>query len=180
METTTIASVAALAIAAIAAIADRRTGEIANWITIPPAAISPLLYAFFLGSHYGLLSASSLFLCSFVPYWLFRRGAMGGGDVKLFAALGAVTGFDLSTGIEIQLAAFVVALVVAFGVLAWRGVLLRTLCNAVASSWQRLFNSPRPLATDTELLTPIRMGGSILAGTALVVLPYLSLRSVLG
>ena len=177
---TTIASIAALAIAAIAAIADRRTGEIANWITLPPAAIAPFLYAFFLGSHYGLLSVASLFLCSFVPYGLFRQGAMGGGDVKLFAALGAVTGFDISAGIEIELAASIVALVIAFGALAWKGVLIRTLCNVVRLSFRRLSSSfPQPV-TDLELLTPVRMGGPILIGTALVVLPYLSLHSVLG
>lgn len=177
---TTIASVAALAIAAIAAIADRSTGEIANWITLPPVAISPFLYAFFLGSHHGLLSVASLFLCAFVPYGLFRQGAMGGGDVKLFAALGAVTGFDISAGIEIELAAFIVAMVITFGALAWKGTLLRTLCNAVRLSFRRLRSSSPPPVTDLELLTPIRMGGSILVGTALVVLPYLSLHSVLG
>jgi prepilin peptidase CpaA len=177
---TTIASIAALAIATIAAIADRRTGEIANWITLPPAAISPFLYAFFLGSHHGLLSLASLFLCSFVPYGLFRQGSMGGGDVKLFAALGAVTGFDISAGIEIQLTAFIVAMVIAFGALAWKGVLIRTLCNVVRSSFRRLRSSSSPEVTDIELLTPIRMGGSILMGTVLVVLPYLSLHWVVG
>lgn len=177
---TTIASIAALALAALAAIADRRTGEIANWITLPPAAISPLLYAFFFGSHHGLLSVASLFLCSFVPYGLFRQGVMGGGDVKLFAALGAVTGFDISAGIEIQLAAFIVAMVIAFGALAWRGTLLRTLCNAVRLSFRRLRSSSPPPFTDLELLTPIRMGGSILVGTALVVLPYLGLGLAVG
>jgi prepilin peptidase CpaA len=175
---TTIASIAALAIAILAAVADWRTGEIANWITLPPAAISPLMYAFFFGIDYGLLSVASLFLCSFVPYGLFRRGAMGGGDVKLFAALGAVTGFDIRAGIEIQLAAFVVAMVVAFGVLVWKGVLIQTLCNVVRISLRRLCFSPLLRQTDIEMLTPIRMGGAIFIGTALVALPYLNLRWV--
>ena len=177
---TTIAPIAALAIAALAAVADWRTGEVANWITLPPAAISPLLYAFFLGAHHGLLSAASLFLCSFVPYGLFRQGAMGGGDVKLFAALGAVTGFDIRAGIEIQLAAFVVAMVIAFGTLAWKGMLIRTLCNVVRFSFQRLRSSSLLRPTDLEPLTPIRMGGAILIGTTLVVLPYLSVQWVAG
>lgn len=177
---TTVASIAALAIAGLAALADWRTGEIANWITLPPAAISPLLYAFFLGAHHGLLSVASLFLCSFVPYGLFRQGAMGGGDVKLFSALGAVTGFDIRAGIEIQLTAFVIAMVIAFGVLAWKGVLIRTLCNVVRFSFRRLRSSSLLPKTDIELLTPIRMGGSILIGTALALLPYLSLQWVAG
>ena len=173
---TTIASIAALAIAALAAVADWRTAEIANWITLPPAAISPLLYAFFLGADYGLLSVASLFLCSFVPYGLFRQGVMGGGDVKLFAALGAATGFDIRAGIEIQLAAFIVAMGIAFGVLAWKGVLIQTLWNAVRLSFRRLCSSSLPRQTDIEALTPIRMGGAIFIGTALVALPYLNLQ----
>jgi prepilin peptidase CpaA len=175
---TTIASIAALAIAALAAVADWRTTEIANWITLPPTAISPFLYAFFLGADYGLLSVASLFLCAFVPYGLFRQGAMGGGDVKLFAALGAVTGFDIRAGIEIQLAAFIVAMVVAFGVLAWKGVLIQTFWNVVRLSFRRLCSSSLRRQTDIEMLTPIRMGGAIFIGTALVALPYLNLRWV--
>ena len=172
---TTIASVAAVAIAALAAVADWRTAQIANWITLPPAAISPLLYAFFFGAHHGLLSLASLFLCALVPYGMFRRGAMGGGDVKLFAALGAVTGFDIRVGIEIQLAAFIVAMVVAFGMLAWKGVLSQTLCNVARISLRRFHSSSLPRQTDIELLTPIRMGGAIFIGTVLVGLPYLNL-----
>lgn len=172
---TMVASIAALALAGLAALSDWRTGEIANWITLPPVAIAPLLYGFFLGPHSGLLSVASLFLCSFVPYGLFRQGAMGGGDVKLFSALGAITGFDLKAGIEIQLAAFIFAMVIAFGALAWKGALTRTLCNLGRLSFRWLRSSTSLQEADIQQLTPIRMGASILMGTGVVVSPYLVL-----
>lgn len=176
---TTIPTLAALILAAVAAVADWRTGEISNWITLPPVAVSPVLYGVFLGSHYALLSAASLFLCAFLPYGLFRQGAMGGGDVKLFAALGAVTGFDLKAGIEIQLIAFTIGMALAVGVLAWRGQLLATLASVFRSMLIRLGLRTRLSQSEPRLLTPIRMGGAILMGTIVVVLPRVGISWLL-
>lgn len=173
---TTVASIVALAIAGVAALADFRTAKIANWITLPPLASAPVFYAFFLGPNHGLSSIVSFLLCALVPYGMFRQGAMGGGDVKLFAALGAVTGFDIKAGVEIQLLAFVIALVVAFGALAWRGTLTTTLCNVARISLPRLRASRSAKETQAPRLTPIRMGGPIFVGTAIVVVPYLSFQ----
>ena len=168
----TIPTLAALILATVAAVADWRTGEISNWITLPPVAVSPVLYGVFVGSHYALLSAASLFLCAFLPYGLFRQGAMGGGDVKLFAALGAVTGFDLKAGIEIQLIAFAIGMALALGLLAWRGQLVGALASVLRTALIRLRLRARPSSTEPRLLTPIRMGGAILLGTIIVVLPH--------
>ena len=169
---TTVPTLAALILAAVAAVADWRTGEISNWITLPPVAISPVLYGFFAGSHYALLSAASLFLCAFLPYGLFRQGAMGGGDVKLFAALGAVTGFDLKAGLEIQLIAFAIGMALAVGVLVRRGQLVGTLASGFRSALVWLGLRAPVSRSEPRLLTPIRMGGAILMGTIIVVLPH--------
>ncbi|MGB5266243.1 MAG: A24 family peptidase [Polyangiales bacterium] len=171
----TIAAGLALCLAAIAAFCDWRRGEIPNWLTLPAILLAPWSYGLALGFEYALHSLAAGFLGGLVPYLLFRRGAMGGGDVKLFSALGAVMGFDLLLGVEIQLLAFVAALVVASAALAWKGALTSTLRNAVAVGLGPLL--PRRLRREpcNELAAPIRMGTPILAATGFFAAPHLLL-----
>jgi prepilin peptidase CpaA len=164
----------ALAVAATAALCDWRRGQIPNWVTLPPVVVAPLAYGLAFGVEHALHSLAATLLCAVVPYLLFRRGGMGGGDVKLFAALGAITGFDLLVGIEIELAALLVGVVVVCGALAWKGELLRTLFNALGQA----FNPLLPVLwrqTPCEALTArVRMGGPILVATAGVTAPHLA------
>jgi prepilin peptidase CpaA len=76
-------------------------------------------------------------LCSLVPLILWRASSsqgvqrgdlMGGGDLKLFAGIGALIG--PSTGLEVQLLAYVGVMVFALFMLTWRGQLWRTLVNS--------------------------------------------------
>ena len=164
----------ALVVASAAAWCDWRTGEIPNWLTLPPIAVSPLVYGFAFGIELALHSFTAALLSALVPYLLFRRGAMGGGDVKLFGALGAVTGFDLLVGIEIQLTALVVAMVAACGALAWNGVLLRTLGNALAQAFHPVLPARLRQGRCAALSTRVRMGGAILVATAILTGPYLA------
>ncbi|MCP4198841.1 MAG: prepilin peptidase [Proteobacteria bacterium] len=94
----------ALVLTLIAAWTDYRTGTIPNRLTIP---------SLFLGLGLGLASgtASSFLLAiagafatALVPLVLFRFGAMGGGDVKLFAAVGALLG--AGSALEAEILAF--------------------------------------------------------------------------
>ncbi len=71
----------ALAVAAIAAVWDWRKGEIPNWLTLPPLVGAPLAYGFTMGGQYAITSALAILACGIVPYFLFRAGAMGGGDL---------------------------------------------------------------------------------------------------
>ena len=98
---------------------------------------------------------------------------MGGGDVKLFGALGAITGFDLRVGIEIELWALLVALVVACGALAWNGTLLRTLGNALRHAFDPLLPRAWRRQRRKALSARIRMGGPIFAATVVFAAPYL-------
>ena len=100
---------------------------------------------------------------------------MGGGDVKLFGALGAITGFDLLVGIEIQLSALVLAMVVASGVLAWKGALLRTLVNALAQALHPLLPVRWRQEPCDALSAPVRMGGAIFVATGIFATPHLVL-----
>ena len=88
-----------LAACLLAAVIDLWRGTIPNALTYPLLVASPLL-------HFGLawesgqslpaalgavgLSLAGLLLCSAVPLFMWWKGAIGGGDVKLFAAMGAL------------------------------------------------------------------------------------------
>lgn len=78
------------ALAVTGAVWDMRTGRIPNGLTIP-ALVAGLLYA----SDHGLLlwSLAGAILGGGLYLLLGLAGAMGGGDVKLGAALGAWGGF---------------------------------------------------------------------------------------
>ncbi|HTE51111.1 MAG TPA: A24 family peptidase [Kofleriaceae bacterium] len=167
MDPTAIAHGSALVIAAIAAVTDFRRGEIPNWLTLPPLVVAPVVHAITGGPWAGLSSVGAAVLCGLVPYWLFRRGAAGGGDVKLFAAIGAIAG--LSLGVEAQLATFMAAAVISLGRLAWRGRLLRTIANALFLAINPIL--PRRFRREIapELMTAVRLGAFALAGTLLAV-----------
>ncbi len=169
---TVVAMGFAIAIAAFAAISDSRFGTIPNWLSVPPLILAPASYLVGFGPEYGLQSLACAFLSGIGPYVLFRRGAMGGGDVKLFACLGAVTGFDPLIGVRIQLGAFLVAMLVALALKARRGRLLRTLGAIVASGANHFLPPRRRLQVGDELHTPIRMGAPVLSATLLCALPH--------
>ena len=99
----TIAAGLALFVAATAAFCDWRRGEIPNWLTLPAILLAPWSYGLAFGIEYALHSLAAGFLAGLVPYLLFRRGAIGGGDVKLFGALGAVMGFVVGAIIVYQI-----------------------------------------------------------------------------
>ncbi|MGB3052198.1 MAG: A24 family peptidase [Polyangiales bacterium] len=171
----TIAAGLALSVAATAAFCDWRRGEIPNWLTLPALLLAPWSYGLAFGIEYALHSLAAGFLGGLVPYLLFRRGAMGGGDVKLFGALGAVMGFDLLVGVEIQLAAFVAALVVASAALAWKGAFTSTLKNAFAVGLSPLLPARWRRDPCDELAVPIRMGAPVFVATGIFAVPHLLL-----
>lgn len=174
METavTTAASLA-LCIAATAAFCDWRRGEIPNWLTLPVLLLAPVSYGLAFGIEYAAHSLAAAFLGGLVPCLLFLRGAMGGGDVKLFGALGAVMGFDLLLGVEIQLAAFVAALLVTSASLACKGALTRTLGNAWAVALGPVLPRRWRREPCDELAAPIRMGAPVFAATGIFAAPHL-------
>lgn len=164
----------ACALTALAGFLDLRAGVIPNKLTLPALALGALLHSITL--YYAapraapwLWAADAIggaLLCALVPLILWRYGGMGGGDVKLLAALGALLG--VRAGLEVQLVAFVVAAVAAPAVLAFRGRLLAFLGNL---GWQ-LINPflPRTRRRELppELLTEVRFGPVIFVGTLLV------------
>jgi prepilin peptidase CpaA len=101
----------------VAAFTDARGGVIPNWLTLPTLAAAPLAHALLSGPGALAWSLAGAVASAAVPSALFVRGAMGGGDVKLFAAAGALIGAH--GGLELQ--------VVTYG-LAALGATVRLVC----------------------------------------------------
>jgi prepilin peptidase CpaA len=145
---------------------DARTGRIPNLLTLPAIPLGLGLGAIQAGwVGFGSAALGAL-LCFAVPYVLFRssRGqAIGGGDVKLFAALGALLG--TSAGLEVELASLVLLAVFALLALTWRGQLLALLRRTfwLAINWALPQQRRRPL--EPELMLTMRMGPAICVAT---------------
>jgi prepilin peptidase CpaA len=165
--------IAAIAFTAIAAIADWRTGHIPNWLTLSLLAGGPIAHVFYTlvttghraeaGRHgaFALLGAG---LCAVIPVGMFRVSALGGGDVKMFVALGAL--LLPSAGLEAELWSFCAAAVIAPVHLAWEGKLFRTVGNAAYIVANPFLPKDKRRELDPASVSWFRMGPAILAGTA--------------
>jgi prepilin peptidase CpaA len=130
----------------VAAFTDARGGVIPNWLTLPTLAAAPLAHALLSGPGALVWSLVGAGASAAVPFALFARGAMGGGDVKLFAAAGALIG--VHGGLEFQVATYGLAALGAIVRLAhlrqliavWRraGLLLRGVRTAQGDAASRI------------------------------------------
>lgn len=152
-----------LALAAIAAFTDVRKGEIPNWLTLPVLVIAPIVHGVISGAGGLLQSVIGLLVCSIVPLIIFYRQGMAGGDVKLFAAIGAVGG--VYVGLEAQLLSLVAASIYAVGQLAWNGRLFGSLGNALFIGLNPVLPRRLRRTVPRELMHRIRLGAAILLGS---------------
>jgi prepilin peptidase CpaA len=152
----------AIAVSTFACATDIRTGRIPNWLTLPAICLGIAMHGT-LGGRAGIIeSLLGLLAGAAVPSILYRSTqgrAIGGGDVKLFAALGALLG--PMRGLEVQLGAFGCLALFAIVALAYRGRLVRVLCNTVQLAANPLLprKHRRPISTDS--MTEFRMGPAI-------------------
>jgi len=162
MMTDAIPFAVAVGLAATAAITDWRTGRIPNWLTLPPLVIAPTAYLLLIGLEGLLFSFLGAIICGAAPYLLFRRGAIGGGDVKLLAAVGALVG--VMVGLEGQLLGFLIASVYSIALRVFAGS-FGTLCKNCFFLVANPFLPPhwqRPLQRGE--MTSLRLGGFMLLG----------------
>jgi Flp pilus assembly protein protease CpaA len=93
---------------------------------------------------------------------MFRQGTLGGGDVKLFAAFGAIGGFSL--GMEAQFFTLVAAVPLGVWAVVRRGIFAETLRN----SGRYLLSLVSPRGRQREVTfteaSAFRLGIAILAG----------------
>ena len=161
---------------ASAALSDLRTGLIPNRLVLlglcAGCAVRALAYAALplddSTSLAGVVrgSALGLGLCGAVPYVLFRLGAMGGGDVKLLAAVGA--GVGPVVGLRIELFAFMLAAGYVLARLAFAGKLRALLSSTVGLVARPFSAAARSPASVEGALGALRFGPAIFAATLLV------------
>lgn len=154
-----------LILACIAAFTDVRRGEIPNWLTLPALVIAPIAHGMLDGGSGLLASLVGMLVCSIVPLIIFYREGMAGGDVKLFAALGAVAGVEL--GLSAQFLSLIAASIYAVGQLAWNGRLLASLGNSLFLGLNPVLPRRWRRTIPRELMHRIRLGAAILLGSAI-------------
>lgn len=123
---------------AFACYGEIRARRIPNWLTVAGMALglgSAFIEEWLPGlwnSFLGLLIAGGVFL----PFCL--MGVVGGGDMKLMAATGAIVGYPLV--LRVLTDTCMAGGLLAVAIMAWNGILFTTFANA----FRILFGMPRP------------------------------------
>lgn len=164
----TALQIAAIAIAAISAVTDWRLGRIPNWLTFPAIILPPFVLLFVDGKDAAIASVGGIALCVVAPYLLFRSRAMGAGDVKLFAGLGALLGAFV--GIEAEFFSILVAALFALIGLAAQGVLMKTLSNTFYLALNPILPKSKRRKIERALLDRVRLGPAVLIGTCIAIM----------
>ncbi len=115
----------------VAAISDVRTGRVPNAVTYPAIAVGLLAHTLLGGMRgegpgIGLYASAAGLAAGFLPMlvvWL--AGGIGGGDAKLMAAVGALTGWRFA--LSALFYGLVVAVVLALIVMVRKRIVRRTL-----------------------------------------------------
>lgn len=164
----------AVLVTAIAAWFDWRTGEIPDWVSLGPLVVAPIAHfaVYVATGHsqeaiqaagFSVLGAAA---CALVPMALFRAGAIGGGDVKLLAAIGAIC--RPMVGIEAEFYGILAAaIIIAPARLAYEGKLLRVLGNTVSLALNPFRPKDKRKELTPEMMTQMRFGPAIFVGTCI-------------
>ena len=152
---------------AIAAYTDVRAGKIPNWLTYPLLVAGPLIFYLGMGRDGFTNSLLGFVACGFVPFFMWRSRGLFGGDVKLFAGIGALTG--VLVGIEVLFYSVCVAMLMAIGVLIKHRRLLVALGNIFFLAFNRFLPQRWRRSVRAELKHEIRIGVPIFVGTALAI-----------
>ena len=112
---------------AVAIYFDIRTERIPNWLVAAGTVVALTFHAVISGASGLLTSVGGLFIALAILLPFYIAGAMGAGDVKLMAAVGAFTG--------VHLALLVVGL--ALGVGGLEAIAILVLRGAGRQTWER-------------------------------------------
>jgi prepilin peptidase CpaA len=160
---------------AAAAFTDLRTQKIPNGLVLPLLPLGLALNFWSARVQGVLFTFLGIALCSLVPLILWRASSsqgiqrgelMGGGDLKLFAGIGALVG--PSTGLEIQLLGYVGVMIFALFLLTWRGQLWRTLLNSYYLMANWVLPQAKKRAIPAGELDTIRVAPAAFAASCVV------------
>ena len=115
-------------ILAFACYGEIKARRIPNWLTLGSIVLG-LGAALIEGGSEGLIDSSLGLAVAgglFLPFCLL--GVVGGGDMKLMAAVGAITGWPMV--LRVLCNTCIAGGLIAVAIMAWNGVLLTTLANA--------------------------------------------------
>ncbi len=147
---------------AVSLVTDLWRGLVYNWVTLPAAAMGLVLAGLRFGAPGLLSSGLGLVIGGGVFLLPFLLGAVGGGDVKLMAALGSLVGPVLV--LKTALYACVLGGAVALGVMARQGGLGRNLRDLAAFFTALVTPGQRPAAPRSLGLPPIPFAACIAVG----------------
>jgi prepilin peptidase CpaA len=162
----------------LAAVFDFRTRHIPNTVSLGGLFVGLCIHGALgavgggiFGALKGLgFSLAGAFACGLIPFISWRRKELGGGDVKLFAAIGAIVGPAL--GFNVQAFTFLIALVVLTPYRIVRHGLARV---EMTNAWIAVTNLFRPRADKRPLLEKPTRPPVVLAptiGVALLVVLF--------
>ncbi len=162
----------ALLASGVAAVIDYKQGEIPNWLTLGALGTAVVAHLFAGAVQGGLAggatevgwSLAGAVACGIVPLAFWLKGAFGGGDVKMLAALGAI--LAPTQGVEAEFYALLAGALFAPARLAWDGKLWQVAKNTVAVIVNPILPKARRRALGPEMLTAMRFGPAIFAGVA--------------
>src|SRR5271166_4439378 len=127
MDRTSLLVLIAVILAVVAAIMDLRQHRIPNWLTYPGIVLGFICRGALLGWK-GLATAlAGCLLAGAVMFLFFMVRAMGAGDVKIMAAIGAFVG--PSHAVEVLLATAICGGILAIGYALYRKRMVTTLKN---------------------------------------------------
>jgi prepilin peptidase CpaA len=166
--------VVAVAVALVAAVTDWRKGEIPNWLTYGALVFGPVLHVGrMLAANQAMESAlteggysvAGAVVCALVPGMLYRQGAIGGGDLKLLAGIGAL--LQTMAGVEAEMYGFFSAALVAPAMLAYQGKLIVTIKNSFTIFTNLFVPEAKRRAVEETALSWLRLGPPMAFGVAL-------------
>jgi prepilin peptidase CpaA len=173
-----------LVVVVVAVASDIATRRIPNLVTLGGIVVGLAVHGAtgfvesgFAGGFRGIgASLLGAFACGIVPFFAWKKGEMGGGDVKLFAAIGALVG--LTFGFDVEARAFALSLLVLFPYRLVRhgavGVALRNMRIGVTNSFRA--RDAREAYVTGPKLPPVILAPAIGIAFALTLLQHGVLR----
>ena len=158
-----VRDIAVVALLLICLLSDVKSRRIPNWATLPGIALG-LMLNLVLGGWPGLrMSAIGAGVGFGALFLLFMLGWMGGGDVKLMAAIGALKGYPFVVSALVY--SILVGGFIGIAVLVWNRRFWPAMKGIALFLLSRVFRSIPTHELDPEKMQKVPFGIAIVVGT---------------